>query len=316
MPELRHDMVTGHPVLIAPGRAFRPHRPSADRASRSDPPQPPDCPFCPGREHDTPPEITRIGTGAPGAPGWRVRVFPNLYPIVDATLASTGAAAAHEVIVLSQSHNRSFGMLSEDEAVEVTAVLADRVRANTVSGSAYVQVLLNHGRAGGASVDHPHAQVVALDFVPPAVASALARYERADTDPVAADLDLATTRGLQLVDGAAPAWCPWASPSPYAVRIAPRDAVARFEESDAATLTEVAHSLRAVLRSLATALGDPPYNMIVRSAPPAPSDPYHWHLEVVPRTTTVGGFELGTGVDVNVVDPELAVRALRRGLAG
>src|SRR4029078_11466703 len=80
VPELREDPLTGAVVIVAPGRADRPDMFSA-------PPSPPgalpdNCPFCPGHEAMTPPEVSRTGTGAPDTPGWRVRVVPNLYPLV------------------------------------------------------------------------------------------------------------------------------------------------------------------------------------------------------------------------------------------
>ena len=79
VPELRRDELSGRWVLLAPGRAARPH------TSRSSVPDAPDadvCPFCAGNEQLTPPEVYRTGGGAPDTPGWRVRVVPNLYPIV------------------------------------------------------------------------------------------------------------------------------------------------------------------------------------------------------------------------------------------
>jgi len=161
VPELRHDALTGRLVLLAPSRAGRPNTtspplPGGDRGGEAGG----GCPFCPGHEHETPPELARTGDGIPDGPGWRVRVVPNLYPIVGGLGAGPGATGAHEVVVLSPDHARAFGALDQDQATEVLGVLRDRARVHAQAGRAHVQVLLNHGRGAGASIAHPHAQLL------------------------------------------------------------------------------------------------------------------------------------------------------------
>ncbi|MFL6242437.1 MAG: hypothetical protein ACJ73V_05375, partial [Acidimicrobiia bacterium] len=218
MPELRRDELTGRWVLLAPGRAARPH---TFGSSARDAPGPDACPFCPGNEHLTPPEVYRTGGGAPDTPGWRVRVVPNLYPIVGGADAGPGATGAHEVVVLSPAHEASFARLEQQQATVVLTVLRDRARHHLAAGRAFVQVVINHGRAAGASIEHPHAQIVALDLVPPAVAEAVERFEDAGHDLVMADLDRAGD-DLRLLDGPVAAWCPRAGSAPYELRLALR----------------------------------------------------------------------------------------------
>jgi UDPglucose--hexose-1-phosphate uridylyltransferase len=308
-------------VLLAATRGARPFTTSsigslaADRDTRSArAPSPVDgCPFCPGHEAETPPEVARTGTGAPGEPGWRVRVFPNLYPIVGGPDASTGATGAHEVAVLSPDHDRAFGALTHDEATEVLTVLRDRTRAHVAAGREHVQVLVNQGRGAGASIAHPHAQVLALDFVPPAVSVATERFATAAGDLVLADLGEAvkSDQGVVVGDEVA-AWCPTASASPFETRIAAIGGGARLDQATDAHVLGVAVVLRDVLAAVATALDDPPYNIVVHTAD-AHTDAasYHWWVEVVPRTAVVAGFELGTGVLVNTVAPQDAAARLR-----
>ena len=151
MSELRHDPLSGHDVIVAAGRAARPVTFTARADERRA--EAPDCPFCPGEEARTPPEVARTGTGAPDTPGWRIRVFPNLFPIVE----------THEVIALSPAHGRSLARLDDDEVVELFTVMRDRVRAHLLAGHAYAVAIVNHLRPAGASIEHPHAQVFALD---------------------------------------------------------------------------------------------------------------------------------------------------------
>jgi UDPglucose--hexose-1-phosphate uridylyltransferase len=295
MSELRHDPLSGLDVIVAAGRAARPvtfaARPGERRAEA------PDCPFCPGQESQTPPEVARTGTGEAGTPGWRVRVFPNLFPIVE----------THEVVALSPAHGRSLAQLDDDEVVELFTVMRDRVRAHLAAGHAYAVAIVNHLRPAGASIEHPHAQVFALDSVPAAVVERIARFGDAERDLVRDDADPA-----ELVVARAPAraWCPSASTSSYLVRVAHEAAGPAFDTADDDVLAATAVTARDVLARYDAALGDPPYNLVVHTAPPG-AGPYHWYVEMVPRLSVVAGFEQATGILVNTVPPELAAATLR-----
>jgi UDPglucose--hexose-1-phosphate uridylyltransferase len=312
--ELRQDGLTGRLVLVAPGRASRPHTNAPDGAAPSSGPA--TCPFCPGHEDQTPPEVYRTGAGAPETPGWRVRVVPNLYPIVGPD-AAPGATGVHEVVVLSPAHDHPFALLSDEEAIEVAEVLRERARHHAAAGRRHVQVLINSGRPAGASIAHPHAQLLALDIVPPAVQAAEARFVKSDV--LRADADDALARDLVIVAGDdrhAPAWCPWAGSSPWAVRIATRDGGPRFEEAPDHQLHAVTRTLRRVLGVLASDLGDPAYNVVVQNAPAGkPAEWSRWYVEVIPRVSYVAGFELGTGLYVNSVAPEWAAGQYRETLS-
>lgn len=304
MPDLRRDPVTGDLVLLAPRRAARPHTvPPAAPASPSAA-----CPFCPGNEHETPPEECRTGSGEPDTPGWRVRVVPNLYPIVGGPRAGEGAGGAHEVVVLSPDHEASFGMLADDAAIEALTVMRARAVHHLDAGRAFVQVLVNHRRAAGASIAHPHAQVIALEFVPPAVTALTERFAAARRDPLTADRENAPA--LIVAEDPAPTWCPWASRAPYAVRMAPPGPATAFASAPDDAVAAVAIASRNALGHLRHALSDPAYNLVVHTAPPTAAVPY-WFVEVQPRTAIVAGFEQGTGVLVNTVPPEAAADALR-----
>ncbi len=183
MSQLRHDPLSGRDVIVATARAARP---STFAASTDDRTGVGECPFCPGNEAKTPPEVARLGGGAPDQPGWEVRAIPNLYPIVD----------VHEVVILAPDH-RSFAELHDDEAVGVFSLLRDRVHTYLAAGHLHGVAIINHLKPAGASIAHPHAQVFALDVVPNAVDEAVARVRDAGGDLVradAADDELVITR--------------------------------------------------------------------------------------------------------------------------
>lgn len=326
MTELREDPVTGRTVLLVPGRAARPTTTAPVPAPTA---PPADCPFCPGHEAETPPEVARVGPGAPDAPGWRIRVVPNLYPIVGPNAGPNaggdpgpggspeGLAGAHEVVVLGPDHDRDLARLDDDSVVAVFDLLRDRARVHTAAGRAHVQTLINHGRAAGASIAHPHAQVLATHLVPPAVREHRERSAAAGADPVPTDHATAVAHdGLVLGSDPVWAWCPWAAASPYETRLSAPDAGPRFADTPDQTLADLARATRDVARGIRVLLGDVAYNVVWHDGPapgafaapgPAPS----WYLTVVPRVSTVAGFELGTGLLVNVLDPAEAAARLR-----
>jgi UDPglucose--hexose-1-phosphate uridylyltransferase len=306
MSELRTDGITGDLVIVAPGRSTRP-----DTFRTSAPALPPkvtSCPFCDGNEHDTPPEVARTGPGAPGTRGWRVRVVPNKYPIV-----GEGVAGAHEVIVLSPAHDRSFADLDDDAVVEVFGVVRERVALHLAAGYRYAHAFINHGKAAGASIEHPHAQVVALDFVPPRVERVLDRFAARPPDLVEEAIDEARRTKLVLSDGVVTTWCPPASTTAYATRIASGEGASHFDAAGDREIVTMAIASRDALRRLRGTLGDAPYNLIVNTAPPD-DRPFHWWIDITPRLAVVAGFEQGTGLYVCTVAPEAAAAALREGV--
>jgi UDPglucose--hexose-1-phosphate uridylyltransferase len=307
MQELRIDELAGTTVIVAPGRATRPTVYGAPASPVATATVLDSCPFCPGHEAMTPPEVARVGGGANDTPGWQVRVVPNLYPIVG---AEAGISGVHEVFVLSPAHDRQFDALSLDAATAALGALRDRAAYHLDAGFVHAQALVNHGRASGASIEHPHAQLVAVAFTPPHVDATLTRFANAGDLVSAAITEV--RRGSCLVrDGAAVTWCPPAGISPFFVRIALESGPARFDCSTDDELRTLAEALQDALARLHRTLGDIAYNLVFNSAPRGDDRPYHGWVDIVCRLGVIGGFEMGTGVLVNPVAPEMAAALLR-----
>jgi UDPglucose--hexose-1-phosphate uridylyltransferase len=231
-----------------------------------------------------------------------VRVVPNKYALVGGDVRGV-----HEVVVLSPAHDCDLTRLDREQARTAVRMLRDRAADHRDSGLAFVQAFVNHGRAAGASRGHPHAQLVALDFVPPAAADQAKRFAAAADDLVTASLSVARDRGLVLVDGAgAHAWSPWAAATPYEVVVAADDAGDDFASASDGELDAVTDHTREVLGRVRRALGAVPYNVVFHGAPGG-----HWYAAITVRTFTHAGFEMGTGILANPVLPELAVERLR-----
>jgi galactose-1-phosphate uridylyltransferase len=176
MPELRRDVVTGRWVIISTDRQKRPHDFRFERAAAIGREQ---CPFCPGHEAMTPPEVLsyRQNGGAPNAPGWDVRVVPNKFPSlqVEGTLDREGEGmfdrmngiGAHEVIIETPDHDRSLAHMAESEIERVLWAFRERILdLKQDHRLRYILVFKNHGAAAGATLEHPHSQLIALPIVP------------------------------------------------------------------------------------------------------------------------------------------------------
>jgi UDPglucose--hexose-1-phosphate uridylyltransferase len=298
MQQLLVDELTGDRVILAPARALRP-----DTFRVQTDPLPTSvatCPFCRGNEHETPPEVARRGEGAPDTPGWTLRVVPNKYPIV-----GDGVGGAHEVVIFSPAHDADLGALTEAAAADGFEALRDRARFHLTNGCRYAQGFVNQGKPAGASIEHPHAQLIALDFVPPRAQARLDRYSTAT---------FATDQEHRIVDGPVVVWCPPASPTPFTMRLAPADGGGRFDEAPDEQVRAVGAALRNALAALRATLGDIAYNVMIETAPRDHDAPFRWWVDIVPRLTITAGFELATGLSVNIVAPVQAAETLRAAL--
>lgn len=339
MSELRHDPVQRRWVIIASDRGRRP----SDYAGGGVPPAAAaPCAFCPGHEGSTPPEIAeaRRGAGTPGAPGWTIRVVPNKFPALDGDgapeIAGEGlyarmdGAGAHEVIIESPDHAADLSGMPEPALAELLLVYRERLRALLASKlHKYVLIFRNHGEAAGASMAHPHTQIIATPVTPLQVAGELdssrSHYERTGRCLFCEviDQEIRDGRRILAVDGDFVAFAPYASRFPYEAHIYPRKHSHSFAKEGDATVARLASTLGGVLKRLRDALGDPPYNFVFHTAPNKEREAgrpgywetleqdYHWHVEVLPRLTPIAGFEWGTGLHINPMSPESAALTLR-----
>jgi UDPglucose--hexose-1-phosphate uridylyltransferase len=228
--------------------------------------------------------------------------------------ASRPALGAHEVIVNAPVHATAMAELDEEQFADAIANWRERMRAH--SESSYVQVIVNEGGGAGASLEHTHAQLYALPFVPATVARererAGAYSERTTGGGLLADVLVEEVRRkerLVAIDDEAVLICPWASRSPFELRVVPRSESARFEKDGGG-----AAMIRTAMRALAARFDGPPeLNLWVRTAPRG-AEHFGWHVDIAPRLTLKAGFELGTGVDINVYPPERAASDLREAL--
>ncbi len=264
------------------------------------------CPFCPGNEHMTPPEWLRFVNGD----SWTLRVVPNKYP---ALRESQGGL--HDVIIDSPLHARSFGLLPPETGPAV--LNAAQRRFQTIGAQPavqYIQLFKNNGPGSGASLEHPHSQILALPAVPVQVQLEWDGAHRTGACPYCRLIEEAAPSGRLIEEDAeAVVLAPFAPRFAFETWVLPRAHESHFERSQPPAVRAVGLALHRTLQRLEALFDDAPYNFLLHTAPrhSAPSACYHWHIEILPRLGGIGGFEFGTGCYINTVLPEEAAAHLR-----
>ncbi|RPJ46561.1 MAG: galactose-1-phosphate uridylyltransferase [Candidatus Latescibacterota bacterium] len=339
MSELRHDPIQKRWVIIATDRAQRPDSFAVEPEKTI---QGAFCPFCYGNEESTPPEITAVRDrgSRPNTAGWKIRVVPNKFPAlrIEGGLERSGVGiydrlsgiGAHEVVIESPDHRASLIDFDLDHSANVFRVLQERHLDLMRDGRfRYVILFKNQGMTAGASLPHPHHQVIAVPVTPKTVSTELQssrQHYMGKERCIFCDIiqqEIGTAERIVALTERFVAFCPYASRFPFEVFVAPRNHEHTFAETSAEDLRGLAAIMKDVLGRLAVGLKNPPFNYMFHSAPNTemkPSRPgywatvrydYHWHVEILPRLTRVAGFEWGTGFYINPVPPENAAAHLR-----
>lgn len=286
---LLHDPTTGAVVLLAPARGTRPTTFAPGSTN----------PFAEGNEDETLPEtaVIRRRGSKPNGPGWKARIVGNKFPLVLSN--SRGAlVGAHEVLIESPDPARDIADQTVRHIALVLGLARDRMRQlERMPGVRWVGLFRNSGAGAGASIAHPHMQILALPCEP-----VLAATVRAASGARARQGTLLQRTTHHTVRTAP------APQVPYEVHIRPRRTIPTFTRETDEGLHDIAHLMRRWLRAMRRHLGNPPYNLVFA---PAPSG-RRWTLRVLPRLGQFGGFEFATGMWVSSVGAGEAAAALRR----
>ncbi|MAF79691.1 galactose-1-phosphate uridylyltransferase [bacterium] len=334
--ELRKDIVSGEWVVLAPGRAKRPDafikKIKRERVSKKD------CPF-------EDPQTTNHGDPLLVYPKdalhstsrlnkrdkWRIQIIRNKYPAFrhERKCIPAISRGPYEVmegigyhhLLLTRDHHRNYPRLSSSEAALVFLSFQehykDLARDKCVK---YVSFFHNWGPKAGASVYHPHYQIMALPMIPPDVGRSLKgsqQYYNKHKKCVHCTIlgwERKEKKRIIYETKNVIAFIPYISREPFEARIFPKKHSSYFEDASSKIVEEVSHALRLVLQRMERRLKDPDYNFFIHSAPTHRRDKfahYHWHIEVLPKMSVYAGFELGTGIEVTVVDPDDAARLLK-----
>ncbi len=268
------DISTRRWVIISPQRLGRPEDYNGEKKTM--------CPFCPGQEDKTPAEVFRYGGGEANKPGWKVRVTPNKYPVTD----------VHEVIIHSPDHKKDIEDLTQEHYILVLS--AYRQRYNFYRKKGQVLIFCNRGEHAGASLVHPHSQLV---VIPSQI-----NLETLSREPLINIIDDSKLFNV---------YCPDFSQWPYEVWIASKKEDTVFGDITDEEMVELAGIIQRILRRVHHIFKihkisnvEFGYNYYI----------YHkenWYIRIIPRFVNRAGFELGTGLYVNIVDPVEAALELK-----
>ncbi len=335
MSTLRKDPVSSGWVIMAEDRASRPFTFEITKHEQIDS----FCPFCEGNEDSTPPEIIAFrnqGT-EPNKPGWSVRTIPNKFAAlrIEGDLERKGdgmydmmhGIGAHEIIIETPDHKGHFSQYSNDKIFDIIKMC--RNRANDLINDKrfkYIQIFRNYGISAGASLPHPHTQLIALPITPRWVKEelkcALEHYQLKERclfcDII--DQEINDRSRVVMENNDFLSFTPFASKFPFETWIIPKRHQSNFRMILDEEILSLAEVLKQTFIAVKRALSDPPYNLIIHSAPQfsdrkiqtsSINDDYHWHIEIFPRVSKIAGFEWGTGFYINPVLPEKAAEYLR-----
>lgn len=291
------------------------------------------------------------------AKGWGIRVIPNKYPAVDPVPPGCSAAdgfgngtrggrfgtgfplratelsenldsplfrcrrtlGGHEVFIESPDHFATLADLDLSHVISLLKVYQARLNHwRNNPAIQYVSLFKNVGPAAGASLHHPHSQLIALSDLPTSVKTIAdrMRLHHAHTgcclqcDIVRAELK-AKQRVVAVTDSLI-AYCPFASHLPMLMRVTTRRHVERFEDLDEQELNELARLIRRSIGWVQTLYPEIAYNFLIHTCPPGVEGhgSYHWSFELFPRLTQTAGFEWSCDCTINPMLPEVAAEKL------
>ena len=348
--EFRRDMVSGDWVVIAPKRAARPDQPASlreafragqffsktkrKRVARST------CPFeDPQKSGNDEPVLFYTDEKS-----WVIQVIPNKFPVLAhrelcAMKSEKGPyqvmeGVGHHDIVITRDHHTNFAHLSDEMASRVFKAFQERCHAMANDACVkYISMFHNWGPSAGASIYHPHYQILSLPIIPPDVFRSLrgsaAYFEKTGKCVHCAMVEFERKGKKRVVyeNKEAIVFAPFVSREPFELRVFPKKHLSYFEDTDERTMHFIVDALQKALLLLEVQLRDPDYNFFIHTAPIRDKSArsamphsvaggekyghYHRHIEIQPKTSIAAGFELGTGVEVNVVDPDDAAAMLR-----
>ena len=335
--ELRKGLISDEWVLIATGRARRPHSFIKEERLKFEQPIS-ECPF-------EDPQAT--GHGEPLliyykedkkkravkktkkiVKEWSLQVIQNKYPAFgpgdcsktykEGPYTLMDGAGFHEVII-TRDHKKHFALLPIKKVEEVIRAYQERYLALMGRKCVnYISIFYNHGREAGASIPHPHSQLIAFPVIPTDVGRSLKGAKRYHDE----HRRCAYCKMLKWESGERRTvfqnehfivYAPFVPRTAFELRIYPRKHQSNFEKISKIERKYLAEALHQALYQLYKGLKDPPYNFFLLTAPCDGKDYkfYHWHIEILPKTSVWAGFELGTGIEISTIKPEEVAKFLR-----
>ncbi len=330
MPDIRKDALSNTWVIIAPERASRPQ---AKKKKKADPPMP-HCPFCEGEDAKS--EIVPYATCAATFDeqgNWVTRILNNKFPALKTSeqykeqdfehiYHQMTGVGGHEILIESPEHKHfKWATMPKKQLITVFKNYQCRYAYwRKDSRIAYLSIFRNHGKIAGASVKHPHSQMIATPLVPPRVETEMKEMKKHKQKTNKClmchmiKFEKKARERIIMENDDFVAFSNFAPRFPYETLVVPkkhRDTFEDISEKEMASLAEFMSTLMAKFDKL---LDDPPFNLIFHVSPIRMRgiDFFHWHIEIIFRLSQPAGFEWGSGIYINSVPPEKAAEELRK----
>jgi UDPglucose--hexose-1-phosphate uridylyltransferase len=326
MNEIRLNLITRKWVIMAKEKGKKPEDFILHRVKKRLPEFLESCPFCPGNESRTPDEAFRVHAEE----GWRIRVvrhkFSKLSEEGERNRWDTGVKKGvngigiHELIVETPMHNMTTANMSVEQLRDVIQTYKDRLteiyRDPRVE---YVIIFKNSGPSAGTSIEHPLSQIVGIPITPLQIRERFEAFMKFFDET--GDCMMCKTIQDELHDGMRVlfntehfvSFVPYAALSAFHIWIFPKRHSGCFADILPEEILDLSVNLKSVMAKLYYALDCPDFNYGIRSGKlsNANSEFIHWYMSIVPRVDMVTGFELGTGMHVNSLVPEVSAEFLR-----
>jgi UDPglucose--hexose-1-phosphate uridylyltransferase len=262
---------------------------------------------------------------------WTTIVIPNKFPAVlpfpklneqteGSLYQKMNAVGFHEVVV-TRNHQRSIAQSKIKEIKEVIDAYQQRyLDLMNRSHVNYVSIFHNHGPEAGASISHPHSQILTIPLVDVDLKRALLtskRYFKKHRRCIYCQMgkwERKVKKRLVFENKDFIVLCPFASKAAFETIISPKKHSAYFERITEKEKWSLAEAFKMALGKLYKALRDPNYNFYLHTAPcdGKRHDHYHWHFTILPKTSIWAGFEVGTKIEISTIEPEKAAQYLRK----
>lgn len=332
--ELRSGPISEDWVIIATGRAKRPETFKKETKiefvedSKI-------CPFCHMEKEKDKLILVfnkgrKINVAEEDMKNWTTLVVPNKYPalIFSPSLHEEKVGpyrrmdgAGYHEIVITKDHTRSMGQFSVEEIKDVMDVYHERyLDLMNEPFIKYVSIFHNHGKEAGASIYHPHSQIIAAPVIDPdlnrAVLIAQEHYKKHKENVYKAmnEWEMQNPERIVFQNKEFLVICPFASKAAFEMIISPKSHSPYFERTTDEERKYLAEAMQAALSKLYRGLNNPSYNFYLHTAPCDGKDYYfyQWHFTILPKTAAIAGFELATGIEISTIEPEAAAEFLRK----
>lgn len=334
--ELRQDLISKEWVVIATGRSKRPGAFARGKREKFEQPIS-ECPFeDPQASGNGEPLLIYYSDKRKRVKGakkiikeWSLQVIGNKYPIFgpgdcsetfkEGPYTLMDGSGFHEVII-TRDHEKHIALLPLKKVEEIIKAYQERY-LNLMEHKCvnYISIFYNHGKESGASLSHPHSQLIAIPILPSDIKRSLrgAKQHYEDHKRCAHCAMLKWEKEEKRVifqNEYFIVYAPFVPRVSFELRVYPRKHQPNFEKIKPNEIKYLAEALKTALYKLNKGLKDPAYNFFFHTAPCDGKDYsyYHWHIEILPRTNIWAGIELGTGIEVSSIEPEQVAKFLRK----